>query len=264
MKKKHAILPLLAISVLSSCRYKGKEITSDTARVNELEQAISVKMGEVKNYEAHIVTAITEIYVDAIEYDYDSELIYRVDEKGSIFLSASLTLNDQKSEITSYAVDSENYGKVVYTVTKNITTKQTFTDVYSVIENEGSSSAGNTIPTIISLPVRILETIFDPLTYAETFDKNHLFSANYYSKGDGNLTIEGTEAEYGGDYFGKRHVRTTFDNYVLSYAKIESETQPSVIERRERYEINFKELSALSITLPDDWEARINKSSSAS
>ena len=263
MKKKHAILPLLAAAVLSSCRYKGKEITSDTARVKELEQAISVKMGEVKNYEARIVTAITEIYVDAIEYDYDSELVYRVDEKGSIFLSASLTLNEQKSEITSYAVDTENYGKVVYTVTKNITTKQTFTEVYSVTENEGSSS-GNTIPAIVALPVRVLETILDPLTYAETFDKNHLFSANYYSKGDGNLTIEGTEAEYGGDYFGERYVRTTFDNYVLSYAKIESESQPSVIERRERYEINFKELSALSISLPDDWEARINKSSSAS
>ena len=240
-------------------KYKGKEITSDTARVNELEQAISVKMGEVKGYEAHIIASITETCADAIEYDYDSELLYKVDKNGNLFFIASLEYNQQNSEIISYAVDTENHGKVVYTETTNLTTKQTFTDVYSVDEGEGSSS-GYIIPTILALPIEVLKTVLDPMTYAETFNNNPQFSANYYSRGDGNLTIEASETEYGGDHFGKRYLRMTYENYLLSYAKIESKYSVGANNRKERYEINnFTEMSDLSITLPDGWEEHMSQ-----
>jgi hypothetical protein len=128
-----------------------------------------------------------------------------------------------------------------------------------VNEGEGSSS-GYIIPTILALPIEVLKTVLDPMTYAETFNNNPGFSTNYYSRCDGNLTIEASETEYGGDVFGKRYLRMTYENYLLSYAKIESNNKVGANNRKERYEINnFTEMSDLSITLPDGWEEHMSQ-----
>ena len=139
MKKKHTILPLLATAVLSSCKNYGQEITSDTVRVKELEQAISVKTKEVNNYEATISTSIVQTNADALEFKYQSNLLYQADEKGSFYLSASVNYNEVKSELTMYAVDNEKYGKVVYSEVNNITAKESYTEVYAIEDEEYSS-----------------------------------------------------------------------------------------------------------------------------
>ena len=258
MKKKHATLPLFATAVLSSCQYYGQEITSDTARVKELEQAISVKTKEVNNYEATISASIVETNADALELKLQSNLLYRADEKGSFYLSASINFNEFKSELTMYAVDNEKYGKVVYSEVNNMTSKESYKEVYA-IEDEEYSSCGTIVPSILMLPLEAFLDARDPLYYAEMFEESYPFSTKYYSKGDGNLTIEMSKTTYEGDLNGKQYFKMTYDNYLLSYAKIESNRQPGVNAERQTYEIKSKALSNFSITLPSDWEERMSQ-----
>ena len=258
MKKKHAILPLLATAVLSSCQNYGQEITSDTARVKELEQAISVKTKEVNNYEATISTSIVQTNADALEFKYQSNLLYQADEKGSFYLSASVNYNEVKSELTMYAVDNEKYGKVVYSEVNNITAKESYTEVYA-IDDEEYSSCGTIVPSILMLPLEAFLDFRDPLYYAEMFKESYPFSTKYYSKGDGNLTIEMSQTTYEGDLNGKQYFKMAYDNYLLSYAKIESSRSSGAIHEKQTYEINSKALSNFSITLPSDWEERMSQ-----
>ena len=74
MKKKHAILPLLAMTVLSSCQNYGQEITGDKTRINELEKDISWKMNYIKSYEVHVVADVTKTEYGTVEH-YNSDLI---------------------------------------------------------------------------------------------------------------------------------------------------------------------------------------------
>ena len=258
MKKKHAILPLLATAVLSSCQNYGQEITSDTVRVKELEQAISVKTKEVNNYEATISASIVQTRADALELKYISNLLYQADEKGSFYLSASVSYNEAKSQLTMYAVDNEKYGKVVYSEVNNITAKESYTEVYA-IEDEGYSSCGTIVPSILMLPLEAFLEVRDPLHYAKMFENSYPFSTKYYSKGDGNLTIEMSQTTYEGNLNGKQYFKMAYDNYLLSYAKIESNRVSGAVDEKQTYEINSKALSNFSITLPKGWEDKIQE-----
>ena len=260
MKKRYKILPLLATAVLSSCQYYGQEITSDTARVKELEQAISVKTKEVNSYEATISATIVQTRADALELKLISNLLYQTDEKGSFYLSASISYNEFKSELTMYAVDNEKYGKVVYSEVNDITSKESYTEVYA-IEDEEHSSCGTIVPSNLMLPLEAFLDVRDPLYYAEMFEKSYPFSTKYYSKGDGNLTIEMSQTTYEGDLNGKQYFKMAYDNYLLSYAKIESSRSSGAIHEKQKYEINSKALSNFSITLPSDWEERMSQAS---
>ena len=258
MKKRYKILPLLATAVLSSCQNYGQEITSDTARVKELEQAISVKTKEVNNYEATISASIVQTRADALELKCQSNLLYQADEKGSFYLSASVSYNEVKSELTMYAVDNEKYGKVVYSEVNNITAKESYTEVYA-IEDEEFSSCGTIVPPILMLPLEAFLDVRDSLYYAEMFGKSYPFSTKYYSKGDGNLTIEMSQATYEGDLNGKQYFKMAYDNYLLSYARSESNRLYGAIHEKQKYEINSKALSNFSITLPSGWEKSLQR-----
>lgn len=259
MKKKHAILLLLATAVLSSCQNYGQEITSDTVRVKELEQAISVKTKEVNSYEATISASIVQTRADALELKYQSNLLYQADEKGCFYLSATVNYNDVKSELTMYAVDNEKYGKVVYSEVNEITLKESYTEVYAIKDEEEYSSCGTIVPSILMLPLEAFLGVRDPLYYAEMFEESYPFSTKYYSKGDGNLTIEMSQTTYEGDLNGKQYIKMAYDNYLLSYAMIESSRSSGAIHEKQKYEINSKALSDFTITLPSDWEEHISQ-----
>ena len=124
MKKKHIILPLLGIAVLSSCtKGYGQEITSDKARVAELGKGISEKMNEKTGFEAHIVGYMGSSYKDKeaarsdVKYSWD--VYYRGDDQGNISLAGGMSIKsgEEKADypFKLFQVNDSEYGKVNYT-----------------------------------------------------------------------------------------------------------------------------------------------------
>ena len=261
MKKKHAILPLLAMTVLTSCQNYGQEITGDKTRINELEKDISWKMNYIKSYEVHVVADVTKTEYGTVEH-YNSDLIYRVDEKGDFFVFASLEINEVKSESVYYVVNDSKYDRVVYEDYRVIGKRTQSINVRGVTYEVTPLSL---LPSYFSSSLREYESIRDPSLYVDRLVDYHPDPTKYYSKGDGNFTIEMSRTEYKGSPDTKFYCRMTYDNNLLSYAKIEKDGwHVGARTSKEAYEINFKQLDDFSVTLPDDWEERIKESSSAS
>lgn len=259
MKKKHAILPLLAMTVLSSCQNHGQEITGDKTRINELEKDISWKMNYIKSYEVHVVADVTKTEAGTVE-DYKSDLIYRVDGKGNFFVSASLEINEVKTERVYYVVNDSKYDIVVYEDYRVIGAETHEIKVRGVSGYEVTPLF--LLPSSLSSSLREYESIRDPSLYVDRLVDYHPDPTKYYSKGDGNFTIEMSRTEYKGSPDTKFYCRMTYDNNLLSYAKIEKDGwHVGSSTSKEAYEINFKQLDDFSVTLPDDWEERIKESS---
>ena len=261
MKKKHAILPLLAMTVLTSCQNYGQEITGDKTRINELEKDISWKMNYIKSYEVHVVADVTKTEYGTVE-DYHSDLIYRVDGKGNYFVSASLEYNEVKTERVYYVVNDSKYDRVVYEDYRVIG-KRTHEIKVRAVTYEVTPLF--LLPSYLSSSLREYESVRDPSLYVDRLVDYHPDPTKYYSKGDGNFTIEMSRTEYKGSPDTTFYCRMTYDNNLLSYAKIKKEGwHVGTSTTNGEYEINFKQLDDFSVTLPDDWEERIKESSSAS
>jgi len=124
MKKKHIILPLLGIAVLSSCaKSYGQEITSDKARVAELGKGISEKMNEKTGFEAHIVGYMGASYKDkedaSRDTNYSWDVYYRGDDQGNISLAGGMSVKsgEEKNDLSFelFQADDPEYGEVNYT-----------------------------------------------------------------------------------------------------------------------------------------------------
>ena len=261
MKKKHAILPLLAMTVLSSCQNYGQEITGDKTRINELEKDISWKMNYIKSYEVHVVADVTKTEY-GIDSKYNSDLIYRVDGKGNFFVTVSLEANKVKTEHTCYAVYDPKYEIVIYEESRNLESGAHEMKVYSR-DGDLIMRPQSILPSILSEPLGEYESVRDPSVYVNMFVDYHPDPTKYYSKGSGSLTIEMSRTEYKGSPDTNFYCRMTYDNNLLSYAKIKKEGwHVGTSTTNGEYEINFKQLDDFSVTLPDDWEERIKESSS--
>lgn len=259
MKKKHAILPLLVMTILSSCQNYGQEITGDKTRINELEKDISWKMNYIKSYEVNVIADVDKIY-GGTHSVYNTEVTCRFDGKGNFLILASQEYNKVKTERTCYAVYDPKYDIVVYEESRNLESGAHETKVYSR-NSDYNLEPQYLLPSVLSESLREYNSIRDPSRYVDMFVDYHPDPTKYYSKGSGSLTIEMSRTEYKGSPDTNFYCRMTYDNNLLSYAKIKKEGwHVGTSTTNGEYEINFKQLDDFSVTLPDDWEDRINSS----
>ena len=258
MKKKHAILPLLAISVLSSCQQSyGEEIT-DKARVAELEKAISERMNEQKGFEVHVKASMSEDRGGGNKNAYSCDLIYRGDEKDNMYFSGSLEIESSgekaKYDYTLYLVENPEYEKVLYQEMSGGYASGKDIEVVALRSEYYSMEGG--IPGILVYPIELYEEARDPYyidqTHAEYTDTS---GRKYYSKGDGSLTIEMSNSETR-ETTTSGHIRMTYENYLLKDAEFEIKAGEAY-QKSEKIELTYKPLSNYTVTLPSGWESLI-------
>lgn len=275
MKKKHIILPLLGIAVLSSCtKGYGQEITSDKARVAELGKGISEKMNEKTGFEAHIVGYMGSSYKDKeaarsdVKYSWD--VYYRGDDQGNISLAGGMSIKsgEEKADypFKLFQVNDSEYGKVNYTeLIYHGDPDYRQIDVH--YENESYEGAYmDELSGILAFPIGFFEEACFPFYLGDEVDTEYgtvtLPPRKFYSNGNGNLTIEmsntrGVESNY------SSYARITYDNYVLKDAVFESEDESTYNTLTEKFELNYKLLPNYKTGLPDDWKDHIRERTSS-
>ena len=276
MKKKHILLPLLGIAVLSSCtKGYGQEITSDKARVAELGKGISEKMNEKTGFEAHIVGYMGASYKDKEDARRDTkyswDVYYRGDDKGNISLGGGMTIKSGEEKMdyafNLFQVNDPEYGEVDYTelfYPGDPDHKQI--DVH--YENE-SNEAGymNEGPGIIAFPIAFFDAACFPYYLGDEVDTEYgtvtVPPRKLYSNGDGNLTIEMSNTKEG-ENKSSSYTRITYDNYVLKDAVFESTDESTYNTLTEKFELNYKVLPNYKIALPDGWKDHIRERTTSS
>lgn len=259
MKKKYVILPLLAMTVLSSCQQSyGEEIT-DKARVAELEKAISERMNEQKGFEVHVKASMSEDRGRGNKDAYSWNFIYRGDEKDNMYFSGSLEIESggekAKYDYTMYLVENPEYEKVLYQEMSGGYASGKDIEVVALRSDYYSMEGG--IPGILVYPIELYEEARDPYyidqTLAEYTDTS---GRKYYSKGDGSLTIEMSNSETRETTM-SGHIRMTYENYLLKDAVYESKSTDETYKSSEKFELTYKTLSNYTVTLPSGWESLI-------
>ena len=276
MKKKHAILALLATAVLSSCQNYGQEITSDKARVAELGKGISEKMNEKTGFEAHIVGYMGSSYHDkeaaSRDTKYSWDVYYHGDDKGNISLGGGMTIKsgEEKTDCSFdlFQVNDPEYGEVNYTelfYPGDPGYKQI--DVHYANE---SNEAGymDELSGILAFPVAFFEAACFPYYLGDEVTTEYgnvtVPPRKLYSKGDGNLTIEMSNTKEG-ENKSSSYTRITYDNYVLKDAVFESKEVSTYNTLTEKFELQYyKVLPNYKIALPDGWKDHIRERTSSS
>ena len=275
MNKKHMLLPLLGIAVLSSCtKGYGQEITSDKARVAELGKGISEKMNEKTGFEAHIVGYMGASYKDkeAANRDtkYSWDVYYHGDDKGNISLGGGMTIKSGEEKMdyafNLFQVNDPEYGEVDYTelfYPGDTSNKQI--DVHYANE---SNEAGymNEGPGIIAFPIAFFDAACFPYYLGDEVDTEYgtvtVPPRKLYSNGDGNLTIEMSNTKEG-ENKSSSYTRITYDNYVLKDAVFESTEENTSYIQTEKFELKYKVLPNYKIALPDGWKDHIRERTSS-
>ncbi|MBR3266842.1 MAG: hypothetical protein IKI55_01765 [Bacilli bacterium] len=276
MKKKHIILPLLGIAVLSSCnKGYGQEITSDKARVAELGKGISEKMNEKTGFEAHIVGYMGASYKDKEvanrDTKYSWDVYYRGDDKGNISLGGGMTIKSGEEKMdyafNLFQVNDPEYGEVDYTelfYPGDPDHKQI--DVH--YENE-SNEAGymNEGLGIMAFPIAFFDAACFPYYLGDEVDTEYgtvtVPPRKLYSNGDGNLTIEMPNTKER-ESNSSSYTRITYDNYVLKDAVFESTEENTSYTQTEKFELKYKVLPNYKIALPDGWKDHIGERTTSS
>ena len=260
MKKKHAILPLLAMTVLSSCQQSyGEEIT-DKARVIELEKAISDKMNEPKGFEVHVKASMSDDRGEGNKNAYSWDLIYRGDKKDNMYLAGTVEIeaagDKAKYNYALYAVEDPTYEKVYYIEMGSPNTTAKDIDVYTA-RSDNYSADGLGLPGILAYPIEFYEEARDPYYIDQALmEYTGASPAKYYSKGDGSLTIERSSVEVWNGTT-TSHTRMTYENYLLKDAVYESESTDEKYKSSQKFELTYKTLFNYTVTLPRGWESLI-------
>lgn len=252
MKKKRLLLPLLGLTALSSCAPYGQEI-NDKAEIQELENAVTNRMNEIQNYEA----VINCTHRDNLGSISEGNVIYRVDQKNkNHYLHMSYKDNNTgKNDLDLYEVEDKDYGKVGYWE-NHLSDGKTDANAYYAVEYGFNF-------LVPSYAIGLLEYFYQAcipsniekgLSTIET-----PVSSKYYSKGQGNLTIEITSNEVTNNGNATYHSRVTYSDYVFESAKIENQAERGNQRISETYDISFKEFDSPSITLPDGWQNYFHK-----
>lgn len=258
MKKKHAILPLLVMTVLSSCQNYGQEIT-DKARVAELEKAISERMNEQKGFEVYVKASMSEDRGRGNKDAYSWNFIYRGDEKDNMYFSGSLEIESSgekaKYDYTFYLVENPEYEKVLYQEMSGGYASGKDIEVVALRSDYYSMEVG--IPGILVYPIELYEEARDPYYIDQTrAEYTNTSVRKYYSKGDGSLTIEMSNSETRETTMSGRF-RMTYENYLLKDAEFETKEAGAAYQNYEKIELTYKPLSNYTVTLPSGWESLI-------
>ena len=275
MKKKHAILPLLATAVLSSCQNYGQEITSDKARVAELGKGISEKMNEKTGFEAHIVGYMGTSYKDKEDASrntkYSWDVYYHGDDKGNISLGGGMSIKsgEEKADYSFnlFQVNDPEYGEVNYTeyiYPGDPGYKQIDVHYANESNEAGYMDEGS---GIIAFPIAYFQAACFPYYLGDEVDTEYgtvtVPPRKLYSNGDGNLTIEMSNTKEG-ENKSSSYIRITYDNYVLKDAVFESEEEATYNTLTEKFELQYKVLPNYKIALPDGWKDHIRERTSSS
>ena len=275
MKKKHAILPLLATAVLSSCQNYGQEITSDKARVAELGKGISEKMNEKTGFEAHIVGYMGTSYKEKEDASrntkYSWDVYYHGDDKGNISLGGGMSIKsgEEKADYSFnlFQVNDPEYGEVNYTeyiYPGDPGYKQIDVHYANESNEAGYMDEGS---GIIAFPIAYFEAACFPYYLGDEVDTEYgtvtVPPRKLYSNGDGNLTIEMSNTKEG-ENKSSSYIRITYDNYVLKDAVFESEEEATYNTLTEKFELQYKVLPNYKIALPDGWKDHIRERTSSS
>ncbi len=276
MKKKHIILPLLGIAVLSSCNKGfGQEITSDKARVAELGKGISEKMNEKTGFEAHIVGYNGSSYKDKEpgrrDTKYSWDVYYRGDDKGNISLGGGLTIKSGEDKadypFNLFQVNDPEYGKVNYTELIYHGDPD-YRQINVHYENESDEGAYmDELSGILAFPIAVFEEARFPFYLGDEVDTKYgtvtVPPRKFYSNGDGNLTIEMSNTEEG-ENKSSSYTRITYDNYVLKDAIFEGTEEGTYNTVTAKFELQYKVLPNYKIALPDGWKDHIRERTTSS
>ena len=268
MKKRHKILPLLGIAVLSSCaKSYGQEI-SDKTQINELQNAISVRMSRVSCYQVTTKMLVSSKDAGSEEQNFDIDVTYGTDYSANQYLWMSYKLNKiPVGAYSLYEVTDKSHGKVIYYEQENYSDEESY--AYAVFpdkENKQTESGQSEVtfesyvPTYAILVLELFYEVRDPLYYAKFIDENpdpglHI---KYFSKGEGNLTVEYSKIEIGIGSTYSNHLRMTYSDYLLESAEMETKSKNDYGSRNEKYELTFA-LTDSSISLPNGWEDKIQE-----
>ena len=277
MKKKHALLSLVGVAAIASCaKGYGQEITSDKARVAELGKGISEKMNEKTGFEAHIVGYMGTSYKDKedanrdIKYSWD--VYYHGDDKGNISLGGGMTIKSGKEKadysFNLFQVNDPEYGEVDYTeyiYPGDPGYKQIDVHYANESHEAGYMDEG---PGIIAFPITYFDAACFPYYLGDEVATEYgtimLPPRKFYSNGDGNLTIEMSNANKERESNSSSYTRITYDNYVLKDAVFEIIEESTYYTQTEKFELKYKVLPNYKITLPDGWKDHIRERTTSS
>ena len=276
MKKKHALLSLVGVAVISSCaKGYGQEITSDKARVAELGKGISEKMNEKTGFEAHIVGYMGSSYKDketaSRDTKYSWDVYYHGDDKGNISLGGGMSIKSGKEKadysFNLFQVNDPEYGEVNYTeyiYPGDPGYKQIDVHYANESNEAGYMDEG---PGIIAFPITFFDAACFPYYLGDEVATEYgtvmVPPRKLYSNGDGNLTIEMSNGEEG-ENKSSSYTRITYDNYVLKDAVFEIIEESSYYTQTEKFELQYKVLPNYKIALPDGWKDHIRERTSSS
>ena len=252
MKKKHALLSIVGAAVISSCAYYGQEINDD-ARIVELENAINDKMKSVENYEAVMKYHLFDQYDGSENTGYDAETVYRIDKDSQCCLLVSAEQDKKKTSIALYSVNDAEYGWVTY---REVTPFEG--EPYAEFAYRRDIPFNFVTPQISAPALGFFANVFYPQSIGREITPKFVNNSfKFYSKGEGNLTIEGVLEGEDSSSSAKNYIRSTYNNCIFESAKKEAKLKTSNHTKEETIEIKFKKLDSLSISLPKDWKDKI-------
>ncbi|MCR5513882.1 MAG: hypothetical protein K6F36_00405 [Bacilli bacterium] len=262
MKKKHAILPLLAMTVLSSCGY-GQEI-EDKAKIKELSESIANGMMQAHCCEANIKCHHSLQVSGADKENYDVEIVYRYEHRGeekknkyfSILYKDAL---DESANFKSFLYVADEKDKLGLWYLEHYSNDGEVAYAWDYSRNNQYTFA---IPNVALPAISFLIDCYHPSTIDERYNPDYSNSDfKYYSKGEGNLTIDSTETKEE-KYNQTSHIRRTYNDFVLESAESEITVNSNGRTEYEKCEVKFKVDNSVSVSIPEDWQDNIKKQNS--
>ena len=268
MKTKLAYLVFLPALLLSSCG-NGQALSEEER--DKAVAAVSEKSGDLANVEA-------TISMTSAEYDEETKksvttktnMTYRANANEEAYLKSSATRGEEKSESEVYLVQNETYQQVLYTKTYDAETKK---DVIEVYGYEGNELTFTFSALYFMVPQMYISMFADPaqldvsgLVSDDESGREYNVTTNYYSSGEGQLTIK-VNAKVKGEVKKDEEEFTTTANFTVEYAENHLKSVDgggtSNKGNKSSIKMNVTVKENVTITLPSGWEELINKSSSS-
>ena len=258
MKKQKILLGLASLAVLSSC---GTTELTDSAEIADIKDAIAFRKGDFKNFEFRANYKQTKFSTENSEKKEVTSVntaIIQANADGEFYAS----ILENNAEIKYYLVNDKNHGKVIYidcyepedddSYLKVCSLKEDKTTFNDYFENEIARL--KYMPYVFIDPYQFLDQRFSYLGLFEDATKINS-QINYYSEGEGNLTIEAVDS-FVQD---KENVITKYSLHYEDYAFKTAEMKMSFPDSKTLGEIDFhfsleEKKDKISITLPLGWE----------
>lgn len=258
MKKQKILLGLTSLVVLSSC---GSTELKDSAEIADIKDAIAFRKGDFKNYEFRInykQTKFSTVNSEKKEVISVNTAIIQANADGEFYASVL----ENNGEIKYYLVNDKNHGKVIYIDCYEPERSNSYIKVCSLKENKTAFdeyyayqiSRLKHMPYVFIDPYQFLDQRFSYLGLLED-DTKIDSQINYYSEGEGNLTIEAVDsyAQHSENRITKYSVH--YEDYAFKTAEMKMSFPDSKTSGDIDFHFSLEEKKDnISITLPLGWE----------